>query len=137
MSDEDRRKRQREAEKDPGSAESRARQAAEDERATGALGLERYLNTFIGQWIYVEGVKMNYRGVLVGLAYYSGDGTQLLVTPCHRVGDWGDYPTEANEEVMTSTPDHPRAIPWGSVTEFGLMQAHWPKHGPKRDLRAR
>lgn len=91
-------------------------------------GVVGHMRTLIGQWIYVEGVKLNYRGILVDLVTNGAGMLEgLLMEPCSRVGEWGDQPEEQYEETMQGL----RLIPYGTVCDVGLQQAHWPKTTPK------
>jgi hypothetical protein len=127
-SDERRRNREREALKTPGDPLAQAAARAAHERSGQETSLRAYLDLFLGLWCYLEGVKMNYRGVLVGFINEPGGGQgSLLFHPLHRIGEWGrNGPESQYEAKMNSTPDQPRAIPWGSLTDFGLMDSKWP-----------
>ena len=131
MSDETRRKRERDA-KASGEPAAQAAALRAAERSAPWTKLE-YLQALVGHWIYVETAKLNYRGVLLGCTP-EGD---LLMSPCFRTGDWGDEPSPQYEERMESGPEHPRLVAWGGICELGLMQAHWPKDGPPAGRRAR
>lgn len=102
------------------------------------FGLIGHLGRFIGQWVYLEGYKMNYRGVLLDvIPGTSNADAQLVFSPLFRVGEWGDEPDGTYEEEMESSQEFPRIVPFGSVTDFGLMQAHWPKSAATLNPRPR
>lgn len=130
--DSDRRAKERKIKEGGASAADEARLAAEYERA--GLTALAHLQGLIGRWVYLEGVKLNYRGVLVGLTR-GGDGepTGLLLDPCSRVGEWQDLPTEQYEETMEGV----RLIPYGTLCDVGAQQAHWPQKTPPKGARGR
>jgi hypothetical protein len=124
--DEERRAKERESQKAGGvTALDEARSAHAATRAGDSL--VSFIAGFIGQWVYIEGVKLNYRGVLQDVTVDgSGRPSSLLMNPCARTGEWNDFPKDEYEETMNGT----RALPWDTVCDFGAMQAHWPKAVP-------
>ena len=121
--DEKRRRATRDAQatKDP-EAERAAEAAAL--RAGDASG--HPLAPYVGQWVYLETWKMNYRGVLVGLPRIDGS-TWLALHPCYRVGDWSlERPTsEARQETSDECPS---LIPLeAAVSELSLQRPTWPR----------
>jgi len=99
-----------------------ARVARETLRAGGGFGA--FFGPLLDRWVYVEGARMNYRGVLVDVLY-SGDGTPagLVLDPCYRVGEWdASGPSSQYEQRQ----EGPHIITWGSVCEVGMQLASWP-----------
>ena len=130
MSDEQKRRAERDA-LTSGDLMSAAR--ANNERNRAGEGLLAWLEQFVGQWVYAETYKMNYRGVLKAVLSDSmAKPTGLLFSQLSRVGDWSDQPNETYEETMSGE----RYLAWDGVCEFGAQQAHWPKTlskpGPKQ-----
>ena len=91
-------------------------------RAGGGIG--GFLLPLVGTWVYIEGARMNYRGVLADLFLgHDGQPTGLVMDPCIRVGDWSDQPNASYEERMHG----PHLVTWGSVIEIGPQMKAWPQ----------
>jgi hypothetical protein len=98
------------------------KQDAINEARRGA-GLTGFMSEFIDKWIYLEGSRMNYRGVLVDV--FSGPDGQpsgLVLNPCIRVGEWGDVPNPTYEERFPG----PHVISWAAVIQVGAQPIAWP-----------
>lgn len=129
--DEENRKKQRQAAED--GPESLAAAIAERSAIRVGGGSAAWFEQFVGKWCYVEGVKLNYRGIFQGVITNAhGRPEGLLFEPMARVGSWGDEPEKEYEETMQGE----RYIPYGTICDFGEQQGHWPKSvqpiGPRR-----
>lgn len=120
--DERKRKAQRDAQRDPTDPLLQAQAGAEAARS-GEETEVAFLRAHVGQWIYFETVRINYRGLLRRVcADALGNPTSLIVDPCYRVGVW-------QIESVTSECHMPgeRAIRWDAVLEFGPQLPRWPR----------
>lgn len=125
MTDEDNRKRQREAKVN--GDEIAAAKVERDQARVGA-GVIGFLEELVGKQIYVEGARINYRGTLRGVLAH-GDGTPagLLMEPCQRVS-YFNRPGPDKNYAFTHTK--PRLVPWEmvhDVGEEGFAEGVWSK----------
>ena len=99
------------------------------ERARNRFGESRValLRKFVGRDVYVEGARLNYLGLLLGVTSApDGSPAELLFSPLHRVGEWGREGPEENYTMEIPTePGLPACIPWTAVDQFGLTP--WPQ----------
>jgi len=126
MSDERRRKAQRDALS--GTVEDRARAQRAQERADVPPW-----RTLIGEWVLLVGVRLHYRGRLVDLrTTASGDFVYCLhplfeIDTFHNGGD-GSYGTPKDGGPRYTTPEQPAVIPAG-ILDISLQPPEWPR-GP-------
>ena len=123
--DTDRRELQRKLAADPDDQRS-AHKLARLESRIGE-GRLAFLRRFCGQFIYLEGARMNYLGTLMDVTGSpSGDPSELLFSRLQRVGDWGrEGPDESRTMELPASEDHPQVVPWHSVDQFGLAPGGW------------
>lgn len=122
MSDATRQKAKRDAAAS-GDPHDEARVSAEETRAGG--GLLGYVRSLIGTWTYIEGARMNYRGVVVDV-FPGPNGLEpsgILMDPCIRVGEWGDSGPSAQYEERFPGASF---VTWGSVCQIGPQPTAWP-----------
>lgn len=86
--------------------------------------VDSLLRDLLGEWIYTEGVRINYRGRLVGLAAGGCGDLTLVVEPCYRVGVW-TMEGLTNEVLMPGRC----LLPFGAMIHVGPHPATWPKGG--------
>ena len=124
MSDEKRRKAERDA-RAAGDQDAMSRAEADKRRA--GVGVGGFLEALIGQAIYVEGVRINYRGTLREVLYYAdGAPAGLVMAPCQRVSYFGKNGPDTN---YTYTHTEPRLVPYEVVHDVGaegFSGAKWP-----------
>ncbi len=99
MSDEERRKKERRARMNGDDAAAVA--AVERDQARFGEGVIGFLDALVGQKVFVEGVRINYRGTLCEV-FRHGDGRPagLLLDPCQRVSYMAD-PKEGDGYTFT------------------------------------
>lgn len=131
MSDEERRKKERKAKVN--ADDQLAAAAVERENARTGDGVIGFLDKLVGRTIYVEGIRINYRGVLRSVPRH-GDGTPagLVMEPCQRVSYFQRSGPDRNY-VFTHTK--PRLVPYEcvhDVGEEGFAEGEWPKVSRER-----
>lgn len=115
MSDEKRRKRERDAQAEGGTA---ALAGAHADRRRSGHGIAGFLDELIGQTIYVEGVRINYRGTLREVLYHAdGMPAGLVMNPCQRVSY---FQQTGPNTAYTYTHTEPRLVPYEVVHDVGL-----------------
>lgn len=121
-------------------SDEKARKKARDAKAAGdVVGMESaavhsgrsgagelgWLLPHLDTWIYVETVKMNYRGVLREvLVDGMNQPSALVMEPCYRVGEWDRSGPTAQYEMLM---EGPHAVRYGTVGEIGPMHKSWPR----------
>lgn len=123
MSDEEREKRARKARASGDASEAAA---VEREQARVGEGVMGFLEELVGKRIFVEGVRINYRGSLRGVMRH-GDGTPagLVIQPCQRVSYFNRPGPDKN---YTYTHTKPRLVPYEmvhDVGEEGFAEGDW------------
>lgn len=85
------------------------------------------LRRYVGRWVYVEGARMNYVGILAGVTSLgNGDPAELLWERVWRMGDWNRTgPLTQNAMELTIERGLPQWTPWNAVDGFGLAPAGW------------
>ena len=124
MSDEKARKRERDNKAAMGTGDMTGASAVGRDQARAGGGLAGFFRSLIEKWVYVEGCRLNYRGILKEV-YIGGDGepTGCLLDPCIRVGEWGDQPQAQYEETMNG----PHVLLKEGIIEMGLQMKAWPQ----------
>ena len=113
MSDEKRRKAEHDARK--GDPDALAR--AEADRRRSGHGVAGFLDELVGQAIYVEGVRINYRGTLREVLYHAdGAPAGLVLAPCQRVSYFGKG---GPGDGYTYTLTEPRLVRYEVVHDVG------------------
>lgn len=133
MKSADERRREKERQAATGGPEDIQRSLHEAARATGEGRMATFRN-YIGKRVYIEGARMNWRGVMVGFYLMpSGDVGELALHPCARIGEWDENGVQkAYEEVFPTSENNPALIPWvGGVTFMALEPLHWPANDKK------
>lgn len=129
MSDEARRKKEREA---LAGGDPVVRAAASAAAVRHQASLADYARALIGEVVYLEGVRMNYLGVLMDVPSVMGEPQALIFSELWRVGEWGgetDLPVPRFCFRMPASPEKPRIVPWEGVGgEFGLAPDGWIEH---------
>ena len=128
MSDEERRKKERKAKVD-GDAATAA--AVERDNARFGDGLTGFLDELVGKNIYIEGVRINYRGTLRAVLRH-GDGTPaaLVLQPCQRVSY---FQRGGPDRSYVFTHTQPRLVPYEVVHDVGVegfVEGEWPQIKP-------
>lgn len=122
--DENRRRREHKArEGDPQEAVR-----VERDMARVGEGVHGFLDELIGKQIYIEGVRINYRGTLRQVLRH-GDGMPgaLILQPCQRVS-YFNRPGPDKNYAFTHTK--PRLVPYEmvhDVGEEGFAEGEWSK----------
>ena len=121
-------------------SDEKRQQRARDARAEGAVSaataadlartettLVGYLRRYVGEWIYVEGARMNYVLHLIDVvADPLGLPLALVYDAGARVGDWGEDGPRAKYCIsMPASAEVPRVLPWGAVDEVGICPPGW------------
>ena len=104
-------------------AQRRAKATGEDvgdmaarAEARAGFGLVGYLRESIGEWVYVEGARMNYRGVLTDVfASPAGAPEAVALEPCFRLGWWDKQPKKGYNFKLQGR----HVIPWDAVQAIG------------------
>lgn len=120
--DERKRKAARDAQSDPTDPLLQAQAANERDRSGAERTEAVFLREHVGQWVYFETVRINYRGLLKEVEIDAlGNPTSLILNPCYRIGAW-------QIESVTSECHMPgeRAVRWAGVLEFGTQLPRWP-----------
>jgi hypothetical protein len=96
------------------------------EQARVGDGIAGFLAGLIGKMVYVEGVRINYRGTLQRV-FYHGDGavSGLVLNPCQRVSYFEKTGPQAS---YTYTHTKERLIPYEvvhDVGEEGFVEGAW------------
>ncbi len=124
MSDERRQKAARDA-RAAGDGEAMAR--AEADRRRAGHGIAGFLDALVGQSIYVEGVRINYRGTLREVLYHAdGAPAGLILAPCQRVSY---FTQQGPNQSYTYTHTEPRLVPYEVVHDVGaegFATGKWP-----------
>lgn len=125
MSDEEKRRKERKALANPDDTAAAA--AVERDNARIGDGIFGFLEELLEKKIYVEGARINYRGVLRKVLRH-GDGTPagLVMAPCQRVS-W--FQKNGPEAGYTYTHTKPRLVPYEmvhDVGEEGFAEGAWP-----------
>ncbi len=137
MSDEDRRKRERVAR--AGAADGDEVAAATVERDESRIGSATsrvaWLQRHVGISIFIEGIRINWRGTLIGILSF-GDGrvSDLVLGPCQRIGAMDE--TGPNKSYTLTVNAAETLVPWetviGVLADEGFNGKKWPKiHGGK------
>lgn len=126
MNDEERRRNQRAARE--GDAMAMVRENVEQARS--GEGVVGFLEALIGTTVYIEGVRINYRGTLRRVLYH-GDGScaGLVLQPCQRVSY---FERSGPQENYTYTHTEPRLVPYEMVHDVGaegFAEGNWRKIG--------
>lgn len=123
--DENRRRRERKA-----AATGDQQEAARVERDMARVGegVHGFLDELVGKQIYIEGVRINYRGTLRRVLRH-GDGMPgaLILQPCQRVS-YFNRPGPDKSYAFTHT--RPRLIPYEvvhDIGEEGFAEGPWSK----------
>lgn len=113
MSDEDRRKKERKARM----GDTQAAAQVEHANARIGEGVHGFLDELIGKQIYIEGARINYRGILRQVLRH-GDGMPgaLVLQPCQRVSYFNRPGPDRN---YTFTHTQPRLVPYEMVHDVG------------------
>jgi hypothetical protein len=124
MSDEDRQKRARKARVSGDPAEAAAVERDQGRVGEGVLG---FLDELVGKNVFVEGVRINYRGTLRSVMRH-GDGTPagLVMQPCQRVSYFQQR--TGPDKSYTYTHTRPRLVPYEvvhDVGEEGFAEGAW------------
>jgi hypothetical protein len=122
--DEERRKRERKA---LAHVDASAAAAVERDQARVGQGVIGFLEELVGRTVYVEGVRINYRGVLKQVLRH-GDGTPagLVMQPCQRVSYFN---RRGPDQSYVFTHTQPRLVPYEvvhDVGEEGFAEGAWP-----------
>lgn len=124
MSDAENRTRARAAAQNP-SDDLLAMQAGADRLRSGALTDAQECLTHVGTWVYAEGIRMNYRGILQDVILdAAGEVCTLILSPGYRVGEWNASGPVSQYEAKNFGGR--RMLRWDSVCEFGSQPADWP-----------
>ena len=124
MSDSKTRELERRVAQDP--TDHAAAAALERERSKAGTSRLSMLRRYVGRWVYVEGARLNYGGVLKAVTgNASGDPCELLFDPLWRIGTWGALPNMDSCQLMPSELGMPQWLPWCAVDNFGLMVPRW------------
>lgn len=106
------------------SEDEKLRQLDRREVANGR-GPLAHLRTLVGSWVYVEGARLNYRGLLKDvMANERGQPEALILEPGYRVGDWGRQGPDSNYEIDMGGP---RYVPYATILEIGKQPDAWAK----------
>ena len=89
------------------------------------VGLEAETRALLGEWIYVEGARMNYRGLFVDLHVSpSGDLLAVVLDPAYRLGWWNkDKPLDGFHFRISGRC----IVPWDFVHAISKQFEHWSK----------
>ena len=125
MSDADLRERERRiaaGDAAPGDVARAAREAARF-----GFGLAEDVRRFLGLWVYVEGARMNYRGLLREV-HVAPDGkvVALVLEPAWRLG-WWDTPEGGPRQGYHFKLNGPVIVPWEAVQALHEQFASWAK----------
>lgn len=112
MSDQEKRARERKAKAGDPSAAA----AVERDQARYGEGVLGFLDELVGKQIYIEGARINYRGVLQAVLRH-GDGTPAgLVGRFQRVSYMGK---DGPDRQWTFVHSKPRLVPYEMVHDVG------------------
>ena len=124
MRDEEKRKKQRAAE----AGDTQAQAELNREEARRGEGVIGFLLGLVGKQVWIEGVRINYRGVLVEVIRNS-DGTcgALVLSPFQRISYFGK---NGPDQFYTYTHNNPHLVPYEcihDIGEEGFVGSAWPK----------
>jgi hypothetical protein len=108
-----------------GDKNAQAKAAAEQLRQ--GEGLLSYVMRLIGQWVYVEGARMNYIQYVVDVtADPIGQPSAIVSSECYRIGAWTEQGLSAQHvERMIASVEIPRILPWQAVDDIGIAPPEW------------
>lgn len=100
--------------------------AARDAARAG-LGLVARIRTFVGVWVYVEGARMNYRGLLTEVFVEpSGRIEAIMLEPAWRLG-WWETPEAGPRSGYHFKLEGAAVVPWSAVQGLHEQFKGWPE----------
>ena len=113
--DEDRRRKQRAAKAEPDNAAAAAAVNADDARmGEGVIG---FLLELVGKQVWIEGVRINYRGILRSvLKNHDGSPAALVLHPFQRISY---FQKNGPDNTWTFAHSRPHLVPYECIHDVG------------------
>lgn len=105
--------------------DSDAARKLETESGRRGEGVVGFLRELVGKWVYIEGIRINYRGILLEVLTHADGRASGLIGKWQRVSWFQRTGPEAN---YTFTHTKPTMIPYDCVHDIGeegFLEGNW------------